>query len=128
MAALAVACNLCPDGHAARVLCYGLAFLMGAQNALASALTSTRVRATHLSGIITDLGVELSAWLRAGLSAAERAHLNEIMTLRLVTIAAFFLGGVAGAFAWTALGPLELGLPAAALAWIAWSASSDERA
>lgn len=126
MAVLAITCMLMEKSMAALALCSGLAFLMGAQNALASMLTASRVRATHLSGIFTDLGMEFSALVdskRASSGAAEAAGLRASIALRLATIACFFFGGAAGALAWSTLGPLELLTPAAALGIIARAGS-----
>ncbi|MGO8462711.1 DUF1275 family protein, partial [Rhizobium ruizarguesonis] len=37
----------------------GLAFLMGLQNAVVKRISDARVRTTHVSGMATDLGIEL---------------------------------------------------------------------
>ena len=41
------------------VLVLGLAFLMGLQNAVVTMISDARVRTTHVSGMATDIGIEL---------------------------------------------------------------------
>lgn len=90
-----------------RAACCVLAATMGWQNAVATRLTDARVRATHLSGICTDLGIELCAWLEwrgAGLrdDAGELRHRR--LAIGLVTLLAFGAGGIAGTLAFVAVG------------------------
>lgn len=78
-----------------------LLFAMGMQNALVSVVSGSVVRTTHLTGMFTDLGIDLSAALlsRKNLNAA---HKRRIL-LRLAIIVFFLLGGLAGGFAFLAL-------------------------
>ncbi|MCP5810116.1 DUF1275 domain-containing protein, partial [Klebsiella pneumoniae] len=41
------------------LLILGLAFLMGLQNATVTRISDARVRTTHVSGMATDIGIEL---------------------------------------------------------------------
>lgn len=104
------------------LLCCALAFLMGWQNSLATTLTGARVRATHLSGICTDVGIELSALVasRAGVADAA-AHRWRRIVLGAVTIAAFFTGALLGCLAYRRVAALALVFVAAVLAGIAAS-------
>jgi Protein of unknown function (DUF1275) len=43
------------------LLVMGLSFLMGLQNAVVSTISGTRVRTTHISGMATDVGIELAS-------------------------------------------------------------------
>ena len=72
-------------------------FLMGLQNALVTKISNATVRTTHLTGLFTDLGIELSQLLfyRA---AADSNKLRRSIYLRLTIIGFFFLGGVAGGY------------------------------
>ena len=52
---------------------------MGMQNALVTRLSGAVVRTTHLTGVVTDLGIEMARWFRHW-----RGSLSEVMHLRLV--------------------------------------------
>lgn len=97
-----------------------LCFIMGLQNAMIGAASSYQIRTTHITGMVTDVGVELGKlfyWnarptqdpaLRV---RADRARLRALATL----IGLFFLGGVTGAYAFQRFGfgatlPLAAGL------------------
>lgn len=79
-----------------------LLFAMGMQNALVSMVSGSVVRTTHLTGMFTDLGIDLSGALlsRKNLNPA---HKHRIL-LRLTIIVFFLLGGLAGGFAFLSLG------------------------
>jgi uncharacterized membrane protein YoaK (UPF0700 family) len=94
------------DGEAS-LLCAA----MGMQNALVTRLSGAVVRTTHLTGVVTDLGIECARWLRywrgswagrahAAASATEPAERPALPKIALLaTIAAsFFVGATAGAF------------------------------
>ncbi|MEJ0008906.1 MAG: YoaK family protein [Steroidobacteraceae bacterium] len=96
-----------------------LCFMMGLQNALITKLSNGEIRTTHVTGIITDIGIERGKMLhwndpRHGAERpvqANRARLRLLMIL----VTAFFLGGVAGALGFRHLGygaylPLALAL------------------
>lgn len=88
-----------------------LCLAMGMQNSLVTRLSGAVVRTTHLTGVVTDLGIEVARWFRfwrksasdklhvrlvAGRNAAEVPHLPKI--LLLATIAgAFSFGALLGA-------------------------------
>ncbi len=89
------------------VLVVGLAFLMGAQNAIVTLISDARVRTTHVSGMATDIGIELGrlveiAVRRAGVE--EAGPRRERIALHGVTITAFCVGGVLGVVAYKAWG------------------------
>ena len=46
--------------NAPNVLAYSLLFAMGLQNSLVTTISNATVRTTHLTGLFTDLGIELS--------------------------------------------------------------------
>lgn len=97
-----------------------LCFTMGLQNAMVTKLSRAEIRTTHVTGLITDFGIELGKlayWNRAtALNArvrvsADRERLRILGTL----VATFFIGGVAGAvgfarFGFMATVPLAAGL------------------
>jgi uncharacterized membrane protein YoaK (UPF0700 family) len=87
---------------ASRGIQYGEAALicasMGLQNSLVTRLSGAVVRTTHLTGVVTDLGIEVARWLRWGASlVARRAHAK--VTLLGIIATAFTLGALSGAWA-----------------------------
>jgi uncharacterized membrane protein YoaK (UPF0700 family) len=72
-----------------------LLFAMGLQNSLVTRISNAVVRTTHLTGLFTDLGIELSQ-LFFYKSAEQKKQLIASMKLRFSIIGFFFMGGVAG--------------------------------
>jgi len=72
-----------------------LLFAMGLQNALVTKISNAVVRTTHLTGLFTDLGIEISQWFFFK-KAEEHAVLRPIIQLRLLIISCFFTGGIVG--------------------------------
>lgn len=84
------------------------AMACGVQNAFGSSYYGLVIRTTHVSGIVTDIGVMLGHWLR-------HRRVRAWKLLLLVTILlSFFAGGVLGAFGLRVLGAGALALPATA--------------
>jgi uncharacterized membrane protein YoaK (UPF0700 family) len=78
-----------------------LSFLMGLQNAMVTKLSERVIRTTHMTGIVTDLGIELGKLVywnrrREGLPPvlADRERIRVLGGLLL----AFAVGGLTGAF------------------------------
>lgn len=89
-----------------------LLFAMGMQNALVSTISGYVVRTTHLTGMFTDLGIDLYTVMSgAGKSGAVR---RKIM-LRLVIIFFFLAGGIVGGYVFLKLKYFTFYLPAAIL-------------
>lgn len=76
------------------VIACALLFAMGLQNALVTKVSGSVVRTTHLTGIFTDLGIELSLLLFR--KSNERRALKKNVSLKLVIILFFLLGGLLG--------------------------------
>lgn len=78
-----------------------LAFTMGLQNALVSKISSSQIRTTHMTGIVTDIGIELGKmfyWNRTESQPESRVRSNRIKLRLLGTLlGAFVAGGVVGA-------------------------------
>lgn len=78
-----------------------LCFIMGLQNAMVTKVSRAEIRTTHITGMVTDIGIELgklfywNASRDAGGSPviADRQKLRTLATL----VALFFVGGLAGA-------------------------------
>ena len=77
-----------------------LCFCMGLQNSLVTVISEARVRTTHLTGVVTDLGIEAARWLRYALGKLRaRADIEKPVaatTQLLLTILFGFLFGAAG--------------------------------
>ncbi|WP_068397873.1 YoaK family protein [Kribbia dieselivorans] len=93
-----------------------LCFTMGLQNALVTKASQARIRTTHITGMVTDIGIELGKALyrprRADLPpvVANTEQLRHHLTL----VSLFFLGGVIGAAGYLVVGFVTL-VPAAVL-------------
>lgn len=74
-----------------------LLFSMGLQNALVTKVSNATVRTTHLTGLFTDLGIEISQ-LFFYRGSTESRKLSKSIYLRLTIILFFFLGGMLGGF------------------------------
>jgi uncharacterized membrane protein YoaK (UPF0700 family) len=95
-----------------------LCFTMGLQNAIITKISRAEIRTTHVTGIVTDIGIELGKlfyWNRSRQPAesmvlADRKKLKLLSSLVLV----FFFGGALGALGFRYVGFLFF-LPLAAL-------------
>lgn len=86
-----------------------LCFMMGLQNALISKLSHSEIRSTHVTGVVTDIGIELGKllyWNHPGAAPdLPRVRTNwPRLRLLLALLAAFFVGGVTGALGFKTLG------------------------
>lgn len=83
-----------------------LCFLMGLQNAVITKVSGAVIRTTHVTGLLTDIGIELGrmAYLnRAPLGEPVRGN-RERLFVHLTLLGAFTLGGVLGSFGFRAFG------------------------
>lgn len=80
-----------------------LLFAMGLQNALVTQISQATVRTTHLTGLFTDLGIELSQLIFYR-KEAEQEKLTRSISLRLSIILFFFIGGILGGFCFQSMG------------------------
>lgn len=89
-----------------------LCFMMGLQNALITKISRAEIRTTHVTGLVTDLGIELGKLFyvnRTGMTTgadvrppvlADRPRMRILASL----LAAFALGGVLGAIGFQRIG------------------------
>ena len=101
-----------------------LCFTMGVQNATITKLSGAVIRTTHLTGIVTDMGISLGRLVyprsrqdsRAADYSEDQTRAAELKKLRLhfSIVALFFLGGVTGALGFRRVGFLFT-LPLAAI-------------
>jgi len=80
-----------------------LLFSMGLQNALVTKVSQSVVRTTHLTGLFTDLGIELSQ-LFFYRREVELKQLSKNIFLKLAIIGCFFLGSVIGVLTYGSMG------------------------
>lgn len=80
-----------------------LCFLMGLQNVLITKASSSIIRTTHITGMSTDLGIEIGRFL----SRNTKNSLTKIY-LHLSIMSIFFIGGVTGAYIVSNIGALGL--------------------
>lgn len=93
-----------------------LSFVMGLQNAVTTMISRARVRTTHVSGMATDIGIELAA-----LVGDHRSRHDAVPKLKLhsLTLASFAIGGVCGALLFHLVGSWLFVIAAAVLLLIA---------
>jgi len=75
------------------LIAYSLLLAMGFQNSLVTMISNSVVRTTHLTGLFTDLGIELSQ-LFFYREAVQKKKLLSSIKLRLTIILCFLSGGV----------------------------------
>lgn len=104
---------------------------MGMQNSLVTRLSGAVVRTTHLTGVVTDLGIETARWVRWHVARLRARSVNDVdarpaptrMRLLLTIVTTFTCGALVGATLtslasrWAMLAPAVLVLLAAAFAF-----------
>lgn len=70
-----------------------LLFSMGMQNALVTQVSNSIVRTTHLTGLFTDMGIEMSQYIFYK-GKEDRKHLRRSVFLRMLIVIGFTLGGI----------------------------------
>jgi len=80
-----------------------LLFSMGLQNALVTSLSNAVVRTTHLTGLFTDLGIELSQ-LFFYKTEEQQKKLTSAIKLRMTIIFFFLAGGIIGGYGYLMIG------------------------
>ena len=83
-----------------------LLFAMGMQNSYVTKISNAIVRTTHLTGLFTDLGIEISQ-LFFPKEYPKKGNLYATIKLRIFIILFFFAGGIIGGFLYS---KLNLGL------------------
>lgn len=96
------------------IIALSLLFAMGMQNALVTKISNALVRTTHLTGLFTDLGIEVSQLLFYT-TKEQRQRLLSTIQLRMLIITFFFLGGVVAGVVYSRLAFYTLLIPAGLL-------------
>ncbi len=97
-------------------LVIALSFVMGLQNAVTTMISRARVRTTHVSGMATDIGIELAALV--GNETSRRTAAPQLW-LHSLTLVCFTFGGFCGALLFQIIGSWLFILAAALLLLIA---------
>lgn len=99
-----------------------LCYIMGLQNAVITKISRAEIRTTHVTGLTTDIGIELGKLLYINPREGGEPVLANRQKLRIHTllVSCFFVGGVAGAWGFKHVGfvstvPLAFGVWALAL-------------
>jgi uncharacterized membrane protein YoaK (UPF0700 family) len=82
------------------------ALACGLQNAMASNYSGAVIRTTHMTGMVTDLGIALGQALRGAAVDCRRAGLYGLL------LAGFVAGGIGGSYGYFTLGVATLVFPA----------------
>ncbi len=84
-----------------------LCFVMGLQNAMITKISKAEIRTTHMTGLVTDIGIELGKlfyWNQgAALEGVVRADRPKLLLLGSLLLS-FLCGGLAGALGFKHLG------------------------
>lgn len=76
------------------LLAAGLLFSMGLQNSSVTVITGGSVKTSHLTGLVTDIGNEAAQLLHP--KSEKTAGLKNKLRLRLIILACYIAGGIAG--------------------------------
>jgi uncharacterized membrane protein YoaK (UPF0700 family) len=96
-----------------------LCFIMGLQNAVITKISKAEIRTTHITGLVTDLGIELGKLIYMNRSHPAAPVLANRQRLRVHAslIVGFVLGGLIGALGFKHGGYITT-LPLAAMLWL----------
>ncbi len=121
-----------PEMQRTPLLVFGLSFVMGLQNAVVTRISGARIRTTHVTGMITDIGIELGNLadiaFRRGSDRAQAALNREKLGLHAVTVLSFLAGGTVGVFIYRAWGTVLIFGTAIVLAALALAGLTASRA
>ncbi|MBQ5948093.1 YoaK family protein [Massilia sp. ST3] len=88
-----------------------LCFMLGLQNAVITKISRAEIRTTHMTGVVTDIGIELGKlfyWNADGGAAQPKVLANRgRLALLASLLLAFLCGGIAGALGFKHLGYLS---------------------
>lgn len=96
-----------------------LCFIMGLQNAVITKMTKAEIRTTHITGLVTDIGIELGKGVylnRLQEPSPVRAN-RERLRIHASLVLGFLLGGLVGALGFKHVGYVTT-LPLAGLLWL----------
>ena len=106
------------------VLCY----IMGLQNAVITKISNAEIRTTHVTGLVTDIGIELGKLLYYNRSPAPTKVLanRRKLKIHLALTLSFFVGGVLGALGFKTWGYITTVPLAVLLGILVWGPILDD--
>lgn len=86
-----------------------LCFVMGLQNAIMTKISKAEIRTTHMTGVVTDIGIELGRlfyWNRDRSSMPQKRVVadREKLKIHLIIFSLFLIGGIVGAISFKNFG------------------------
>ena len=94
-------------------IAFMLCFVMGLQNAIITKISKAEIRTTHMTGIVTDVGIEIGRLLYWNKSAeGNKTHLvmanRQKLKAHLLIFSMFLLGGIVGALSFKTTGYISV--------------------
>ncbi|MBI1276360.1 DUF1275 domain-containing protein [bacterium] len=85
---------------AASITICTICFIMGLQNAIITKISRAEIRTTHVTGIVTDIGIETGRFLYSFTHPGQGITVNFTkLRLHAMLLTAFLTGGISGALA-----------------------------
>jgi uncharacterized membrane protein YoaK (UPF0700 family) len=86
-----------------------LCFVMGLQNAIMTKISKAEIRTTHMTGVVTDIGIEIGRllyWNRDHSSMPQKRVVadREKLKIHLIIFSLFLIGGIVGAISFKSFG------------------------
>ena len=83
-----------------------LCYLMGLQNAVITKISHAEIRTTHITGLVTDMGIELGKLLYVNrMKEVPEVQANrQRLRIHMQLISSFFIGGIGGAIGFKMVG------------------------
>ena len=105
-----------------------LCFIMGLQNAVITKISHAEIRTTHVTGLLTDLGIEMGKMLYFNRSAFPQKVVANRRKLRIHAqlVSSFFGGALVGAFGFKAFGYIATVPLAMVLIVLTWGPMMDD--
>jgi uncharacterized membrane protein YoaK (UPF0700 family) len=105
-----------------------LCFIMGLQNAVITKISNAEIRTTHVTGLTTDIGIELGKMLYFnGSDSPQKVVANRRkLRIHLTLVGCFFAGGIAGALGFKSWGYLTTLPLAGVLSVLVWGPLSHD--
>lgn len=111
---LAMALAIIAGDHDTYPGLFCVVFSAGMQNAMATRYSGAIIRTTHVTGSVTDIGVELATYFLQWRQGNEKRSLWKAKILAAL-VSSFFLGGCLGTLCHDIVGPASLAVPATLL-------------